>query len=434
MKSPAFPLAGESRRATLLLYLATGLVAGAVIALQICIMRIFAIGSWAHFGSLVVSLAMLGFGLTSAVMCVAKSWFEHHWRKVAACALLAFGPLAVIANLLAQQVPFNAIFLVSDPIQKWRLLANFLLYLLPFLAGATFLGTIFLKSSTGFNRVYFADLAGSGLCGLLFLLALYVFAPQDLIVAPLVLWCAGSLSWFAAVETKRATLALIFAGILAISGHYFVPSLLGIPKLAVSDYKGVAYARKFPDSQRVYERNSPFGHLEIYASSYLHFAPGLSDNAAFNLKEMPANAYRGLYIDGEGPSGIIRDLPAAETDYFRFLPMIYPYLLKAAPNTFVVQFGGGLSTSVALHGNSQSVTVAEANPAVLEAFSNDAGLRRFTGDILYHQKLEIVPYEGRLFLAHTPKHYDVIDLSLADSPSSRNSLIRARPWLAICGL
>ena len=54
------------------LYLAVGLVAGAVIALQIGIMRIFSVGSWAHFGSLVVSLAMLGFGLTSAVMCVAQ--------------------------------------------------------------------------------------------------------------------------------------------------------------------------------------------------------------------------------------------------------------------------------------------------------------------------------------------------------------------------
>src|ERR1700726_3830642 len=95
------------------LYLAVGLEAGAIIALQICIMRIFAVGSWAHFGSLVVSLAMLGFGLTSAAMCVAKSWFERHWQRVAAAALLLLGPLMVAANLLAQQVPFNAIFIIS---------------------------------------------------------------------------------------------------------------------------------------------------------------------------------------------------------------------------------------------------------------------------------------------------------------------------------
>ncbi len=62
------------------LYFAVGLGAGAVIALQIDIMRVFSVGSWAHFGSLVVSLAMLGFGLTSAVMTVAKDWFSRHWR------------------------------------------------------------------------------------------------------------------------------------------------------------------------------------------------------------------------------------------------------------------------------------------------------------------------------------------------------------------
>ncbi len=41
---------------------------------------------------------------------------------------MSFGPLAVGSNLIAQQYPFNAIFLVSDPAQKWRLALNFLLH------------------------------------------------------------------------------------------------------------------------------------------------------------------------------------------------------------------------------------------------------------------------------------------------------------------
>src|SRR5437660_3859813 len=84
------------------LYVAVGLAAGAVIALQIDIMRVFAVGSWAHFGSLVVSLAMLGFGLTSAVMTAAKDWFSRRWREAATLALGLFGPLAVGANLYVQ--------------------------------------------------------------------------------------------------------------------------------------------------------------------------------------------------------------------------------------------------------------------------------------------------------------------------------------------
>ena len=402
-------------RPPLSFYLSVGLVAGSIIALQIGIMRVFSVGSWAHFGSLVVSLAMFGFGLTSAVMCVGKGWFERHWEGAVKLALLLFGPLMVVCNLAAQQVPFNAIFLISDPMQKWRLFANFVLYFLPFLAGALYLGVVFLKAQKTFNRVYFADLVGSGLCGLSVLLAMYAFKPDDIVMAPLLLWLAGGLLWFVALADRRGMLAIVAVAILSAAVHYAAPGVLGIPKLAVSDYKGVSYARKFPDNQRTYERASPFGYMEVYSSSYLHFAPGLSDNAAFNLKKMPSNAYLGLYLDSEGPSGVIKDLSPDETAYFRFLPMYYPYVLNQDPDTFVVQFGGGISTAVALKSGSKHVTVAEGNPAILTAFREDKGLRDFTGDILNNPKVSVIDYDGRLYVAHTKNRYDIIDLSLADS-------------------
>ena len=399
------------------LYLAVGLAAGAVIALQIDIMRVFSVGSWAHFGSLVVSLAMLGFGLTSAVMCVAKTWFQRNWRVAASVALGLFGPLAVAANLYIQQLGFNAIFLISDPAQKWKLLAIFLSALTPFLAGAVFLGCVFLKSNRTFGRVYFADLAGSGLCGLVVLGAMYVFTPANLIAAPLALWAAACLCWSFGPGGRRSIAVYAALAILAFAGHFVVAPALGLSRLAVNDYKGVAYARKFPDAKKVYESTSPFGFLEAYSSSYLHFAPGLSDNAGFNLPEMPANAYLALYIDSDGPIGIIRDLPAKDTAYFRYLPMYYPYVIKSAPKTFVTQFGGGISTALALRSGAKDVTVAEGNRAVLEAFRGPV-IKDFTGDIL--GKVRVVDYEGRHFLAQTKERFDVVDLSLADSVGLSN--------------
>ena len=64
MTSPfldAMGLGHGAQRRSIGIYLATALIAGALIALQITVMRIFSVGSWAHFGSLVISLAMLGF-------------------------------------------------------------------------------------------------------------------------------------------------------------------------------------------------------------------------------------------------------------------------------------------------------------------------------------------------------------------------------------
>lgn len=404
-------------RGRLALYLAVGLAAGAVIALQIDIMRVFAVGSWAHFGSLVVSLAMLGFGLTSAVMCVAKDWFRRNWLVAASVALALFGPLAVGANLYVQQLGFNAIFLVSDPAQKWKLLEIFLADLTPFLAGAVFLGCVFLKSNRTFGRVYFADLAGSGLCGLVFLGAMYFLRPVDLIAAPLALWLAAGVAWSLGPGGRRTGIPLLLLAVVAFGGHFVAAPALGWSRLAVNDYKGVAYARKFPDAKRVFESVSPFGYIEVYSSSYLHFAPGLSDNAAFNLPAIPANAYLAMYIDSDGPIGIIRNLPDKDTAYFRYLPMYYPYVVKKNPKTFITQFGGGISSALALRAGSSSVTVAEGNRAVLDAFRSPV-IKDFTGDIL--SKVRVIDYEGRHFLAHTDERFDIVDLSLADSVGLSN--------------
>jgi hypothetical protein len=89
------PVAKGGAAAAVPLYASVTLASAAIIALQIAIMRIFAVGSWSHFGSLVVSLAMLGFGVSSVVLCLAERWFAAHCRTAAGCALGSFGPLAV---------------------------------------------------------------------------------------------------------------------------------------------------------------------------------------------------------------------------------------------------------------------------------------------------------------------------------------------------
>jgi len=406
-----------TRNGRIALYLAVALAAGSVIALQIDIMRVFAVGNWTHFGSLVVSLAMLGFGLVSAVMASAKSWFSRHWQGAATFGLGVMGPLAVAANLYVQSLKFNPIYLVSDPAQKWKLLAIFLASLTPFLGGALFLGCVFLKSNKTFGRVYFADLAGSGLSGLVFLGAMYLLNPVNLIAAPLALWLAACLAWTFLPGGRSARIPFALAAILAFAGHFLLAPALNLPRLAVNDYKGASYARRLPEAKLVYESASPFGYLQAYTTSYLHFAPGLSDNAAFNLPTMPANAYMGLYIDSDGPIGVMRHLSPKEEAYFRYLPMYYPYVIKKDPKVFVAQFGGGISTEVALAAGAKDVTVAEGNRAILQAFEGDV-IKTFTDNIL--GKVHVVDYEGRHFLAHTSEKFDVIDLSLADSTGLSN--------------
>ena len=49
---------------------------------------------------------------------------------------------------------------------------------------------------------------------------------------------------------------------------------------------------------------------------------------------------------------------------------------------FVVQFGGGISTEVALASGAKDVTVAEGNRAILAGVPQPTCSRNFTGNIL----------------------------------------------------
>jgi spermidine synthase len=399
----------ESQRLSISFYVTVGLIAGAIIAYQIAVMRVFSVGTWSHFGSLTVSMAMLGFGLMSAIMCVSTRFFEQHWSKLVALSLFTFGPLMVAGNTLAQMVGFNPIELISNPQQKYDLLLLFVCYFVPFLPGALFLGLAFLRAQAVFGKVYFADLVASGLCGLIFLAAMYVAAPEWIVMVPVALWLVGALVWFGA--QGRIVAIIVTVGLAAASvwatNHY--------TQIEVNQFKGISYARKFEDSKRIYRNYGPFGDLEVFASSYFHFAPGLSDNAASKLPEMPKNSYLGLFIDSDGPIGIIKQLPDNLKGYFQFLPMYMPYVLKQNPEVFVVQLGGGISTEVARTTGARKITVAEGNPAILSTLRNSKIITDLTGKPLEDKRITVIGYDGRLYARTQTGKYDIIDLSLADS-------------------
>ena len=135
-------------------------------------------------------------------------------------------------------------------------------------------------------------------------------------------------------------------------------------QIHVSQFKPISYARDFPDAKEVYHSFGPTGEFQVFKSSYFHFAPGLSDNAGLNLSNMPENAYEGLYIDGEGPIGIMRKLRPAEEGYLDYLPMAAPYLVTHNPRVLLLGLGGGTGVFDALYHSAGNVTVVEADSAL----------------------------------------------------------------------
>ena len=107
-----------------------------------------------------------------------------------AASALAFVPLMALAQILAQRVPFSPVLIVSDRRQILWIGVYYLIYAVPFFFGAVFINATFVIHSDRIHRLYFWNMAGSGLGGLL-VLGFMVLLPPELLTVPLIILAAG---------------------------------------------------------------------------------------------------------------------------------------------------------------------------------------------------------------------------------------------------
>ena len=344
------------------------LVSVAVLGFEIEVMRVFAVASWSNFGAMVISIALLGFGLAGTLLTLLQTRVRRSPDAWISSSAFALAPSMALAHALAQQVPFNPVLIATDPVQIWWIGAFYLLYGLPFFVGGLFIGAMFTILSSRMHALYFWNMLGSGIGGLLVLGLMFLF-PPDFLIYPLVgIALLPGASLHRALGLGRRSLFREGRGSAAVPLHVriqYFPGRPGSARVRVSDFKPESYARDYPDSAMLYHAYSPLGESRVYASSYFHFAPGLSDNAGVSLPHMPRNAFLGLFVDGNGPVGVMRKLAPDEERYVDFLPMSAPYHVLSRPRVLLLRLGGGAGVQTALHNGAGSVWVVESNPDLL---------------------------------------------------------------------
>ena len=102
------------------------LLSVALIAFELSIMRVFAVGSWSNFGNLIISTALLGFGLAGAVLTFLSGPVERHPDAWLFGTSLGFTASMALAQVLSQRIPFEPTFLGADPGQIWFLALYYL--------------------------------------------------------------------------------------------------------------------------------------------------------------------------------------------------------------------------------------------------------------------------------------------------------------------
>jgi len=389
-------------------------ISTAGIAFELYVMRVFSVGSWSNFGSLVISTALLGIGLAGIILTFVEEKIRRRpemYMSILAILLPLFMSGAVI---IAQKVPFNPIFLASDSRQLWFIGAYYIIYGVPFFIIAAFVGIAFITLSDKIQRVYFWNMIGSGAGGLFIVLFMFFLPPQYLLLPVLAITIIAALLSSCRKDGKlRFPVPYVIGLCITTLGSIFLSFFYG--NIRISDYKDISYVRRYADSTLVHHSNGPAGEFHVYASRYFHFAPGLSDNAVLSIENLPTQLYWGLFIDGSGPIGIMGHLKESEKVYMDYLPMAAPYSMISEPDVLLVNLSGGINANVALYNGARSIDITEPSPEIIHLLRDDPSVSRFTGNLLETDKIKVIRGEGRSHCVNNEGSYDLIEISLVDS-------------------
>jgi hypothetical protein len=384
------------------------------IAFELYVMRIFSVGSWSNFGSLVISTALLGIGLAGIILTFIEEKVSQRpemYMSILAILLPLFMSGAVI---LAQMVPFNPIFLASASRQLWFIGAYYIIYGLPFFIIAAFVGISFITLRDRIQGVYFWNMIGSGIGGLFIVVFMFFLPPQYLLLPILGLTIIAALLSSCRIDGRWCFPVPYVIGLsITAIASIFLAFFWG--NIRISDYKDISYVRRYADSTLVHHSYGPAGEFHVYASRYFHFAPGLSDNAVLKIENIPTQLYWGLFIDGSGPIGIMGRLKEDEKVYMDYLPMAAPYTMISEPNVLLVNLSGGINANVALYNGARSIDIAEPSPEIINLLRNDSSISHFTGELLETEKINVIRGEGRSHCVNNEGFYDLIEISLVDS-------------------
>ncbi|MDD1637189.1 MAG: SAM-dependent methyltransferase [Methylococcaceae bacterium] len=393
--------------------LVIAVISASALAYEVLLMRLFSIIQWHHFAYMIISLALLGYGVSGVFLAMNRDRLARSFPTVIIVNLLLFSVSAPACFLLAQQIPFNPAEILWAPVQLTYLCSIYLLLTLPFFFAANIIGLSFYQYQEQVSSIYAADLFGAGLGSVGVILLLFIVFPEKILIVLFLMGIVATLtvSRFAfrgqTFIARHWTSACIIIGV-AIAIAF---ALTGWMTLNVSPYKSQNQLLQISGTKIIDQYSSPLGLISIVKSSDtpLRHAPGLSLNATTEPPEQLA-----VFTDADNMTTITRYDGNPETlSYLDQTTSALPYHLKQLSNILILGAGTGSDILQADFHAIKHIDAVELNPQVIDLVKEKYAA--FAGRIYSNANLSLYTDEARGYVATTKKTYDLINISLLDA-------------------
>lgn len=383
-----------------------------LIALQLLWMRALSVSSYYHFSYLVISTALLGFGVSGTFLTFGYDKLTKNFSDWALFFLLLFLISIPVSYITAEALPVDIQYILySTKQQLWLLLYNLLIFI-PFFLGATVVGFYLSYFQKNAPVVYGFNLFGSGAGALIALWFMFRFPAYQLPVKITIVGCLAVLSQLMS-DRKYFFKSQIRLGVPAIlvSVGLCTGVIFYQPEIKVDQYKTYYHLeqlRQQNDAQKIATRYGPRAQIDIYQSDKIHqtlFA-GLQSTV------LPPSQMS-LLIDGESAGAIFRVDSVEQTAIMSSTPQSVPYRLIEQPRVLLLGETTGNNIWLAKQFGARKITVVQNNPQLLDLLIND--LADSSGNIFLQPDVEIVDLEPRIFLKRNQEEFDIIQLVSGES-------------------
>ena len=306
------------------------ILSASALAYEVLLIRLFSIIHWHHFAFMVISIALLGYGVSGSLITVFRRWLLDNYDGVFIINTLLFGLSSIACFIVVQQLPFNTLEILWDSSQWQRLLLSYLLLTLPFFFVANAIALTIMRFHQKIPLVYATDLIGAGIGAVLIMALLQIFTPDTLLrVLAISGITAGLFALFHfSYREKHMTASVLLLCILAV---------VSMPQkwldLRMSEYKGLAQTLLIKDVSLHSSHSSPVSQTDVVQSPFIPFryAPGLSLQSPAGPPEQLA-----VFRDGDEMTVIDHVTDNSSLEYFDYMSSALPYHVHSSPQNILV--------------------------------------------------------------------------------------------------